>query len=188
VKRGSILDYGVVAVAAIVVALLVQAYVVKPYRIPSGSMVGTLRPGDRVLVNRVIYHLREPRRGDIIVFRYPKDTSVVFIKRVVGLPGDRLMLRDGRLWVNGKLLVENYVHHTGGRCDPTNPGQAVDGSTMHAPWSLAEPYTVPPNSFFVMGDNRTNSDDSRDWGPVPKSDVIGAGSVVYWPLGRWAVL
>src|SRR5665647_2683881 len=102
VKRGRLIDYGIVAVVAIALALLVQAFLVKPYRIPSESMASTLRPGDRVLVNRVVYHLREPQRGDVMVFRYPEDRDVVFIKRIVGVPGDTLQVRVGRLWVNGR--------------------------------------------------------------------------------------
>jgi signal peptidase I len=184
-KRGTIVDYGVIAVVAIVSALLIQAYVVKPYRIPTPSMAATLRPGDRVLVNRVVYHLREPRRGDVVVFRYPKNREVTFIKRIVGLPGDTLAVRDGRLYVGGRALTEPYVHVTRGVTDPTNPGMGQSGTTVGEPWSLSEPYTVPPDAYFVMGDNRTNSDDSRDWGTVPRSDIVGEGSLVYWPLGRW---
>ena len=187
-KRGRLLEYGIVAVVAIAAALLVQAYLVKPYRIPSESMAATLRPGDRVLVNRVVYHLREPHRGDVIVFRYPEDPHVVFIKRVVGVPGDTLEVRRGRLWVNGRLADEPYVHRTAGRADPTIASGPVAGSTMREPWSLARSYEVPDDSFFVMGDNRTDSDDSRFWGTVPRAAIIGEGVAVYWPLGRWTTL
>ena len=187
-KRGRLIDYGVVAVVAILLALLVQAFLVKPYRIPSESMASTLRPGDRVLVNRVVYRLREPHRGDVLVFRYPEDRDVVFIKRVVGVPGDTLRVRQGCLWVNGRPVDEPYVHATAGRRDPTTASVPVAGSTMRQPWSLARPYTVPPDSYFVMGDNRTDSDDSRFWGTVPRADIIGEGFIVYWPFGRWAAL
>jgi signal peptidase I len=188
VKRGRLIEYGVVAVVAIGVALLVQAFLVKPYRIPSESMASTLRPGDRVLVNKFVYRLREPHRGDIIVFRFPEDRRIVFIKRVVGVPGDTLRVREGRLWVNGRPVDEPYVHRTAGRADVTVASGQVAGSTMREPWSLARPYTVPAGSYFVMGDNRTDSDDSRFWGTVPRADVIGEGFLVYWPLGRWAAL
>jgi len=188
VKRGRLIRYGFVAVVAIALALLVQAFLIKPYRIPSESMASTLRPGDRVLVNRVVYHLREPHRGDVMVFRYPEDLDVVFIKRIVGVPGDTLQVREGRLWVNGRPADEPYVHRTAGRRDPTAASGPVAGSTMREPWSLAQPYTVPADSYFVMGDNRTDSDDSRFWGTVPRADIIGEGFIVYWPLGRWAAL
>jgi len=188
-SRGtSLFEYILIAVVAVAIALLVQAFLVKPYRIPSPSMVDTLRPGDRVLVNRVVYHLDEVKHGDIVVFRYPLDTSVVFIKRVVGLPGDELVARDGRLWRNGEELVEPYVHTTNGRTDPTEPAGAVEGTTMSDPWSLAEPYTVPPGTYFMMGDNRTDSDDSRVWGPVPEANLIGEGFFIYWPFDRFGAI
>ena len=183
-----VLEYVAVVVVAVLVALAVQAWVVKPYRIPSGSMLDTLRPGDRVLVNRVVYHLREPQRGDVIVFRYPQDPDVVFIKRVVGVPGDLLEARDGRLYVNGRKAAEPYVHRTGGRLDPTVAQAAIAGSTMHDPWSLAEPYRVPASTYFVMGDNRTDSDDSRDWGTVPRAAIVGEGLATYWPVSRLRAL
>jgi len=188
VKLRTLLDYGIVAVVAVVLALLIQAYIVKPYAIPSGSMLGTLRPGDRVLVNRLVYHLRDPHRGDVIVFRYPRNLAVAFVKRVVGVPGDVLEARGGRLYVNGRPLSEPYVHRTNGSSDPTDAAGPIAGTTMRQPWSLAEPFSVPAGSYFVMGDNRTNSDDSRDWGVVPRGDLIGEGFVTYWPVGRWGVL
>ncbi len=183
-----VLEYVAVVAVAVLVALAVQAWLVKPYRIPSGSMLDTLRPGDRVLVNRVVYHLREPRRGDVIVFRYPQDPDVVFIKRVVGVPGDLLEARDGRLYVNRNKAAEPYVHRTGGRLDPTVAQAAIVGSTLHDPWSLAEPYRVPAGTYFVMGDNRTDSDDSRDWGTVPRAAIVGEGLATYWPVSRLRAL
>ena len=187
-KRRTLFDYGLVAVVSVLVALLVQAYLVKPYRIPSESMAATLKPGDRVLVNRVVYHLRQPKRGDVVVFKYPRDPSVTFIKRVVGVPGDTLVARGGRLWVNGLPTREPYVHHGRSGLDPTVAFGPEPGTTMRDPWALAQPYKVPPDTYFVMGDNRTNSDDSRDWGTVPSSDIIGEGFLVYWPFGRWETL
>jgi signal peptidase I len=189
VRRGRFFDYGIVAVVAIALALAVQAYAVKPFRIPSASMASTLRPGDRVLVNRVVYHLRDPHRGDVIVFRYPKDLAVVFIKRVVGVPGDTLRVVSGRLFVNGHRVSEPYVHRTDGLLDPTMALLPGDGSAgAPPPWSLLRSYTVPRGSYFVMGDNRTDSDDSRDWGVVPRGDIIGEGFFLYWPPRHWASL
>ncbi len=188
-SRGtSLFEYILIAVVAVAVALLVQAFLVKPYRIPSPSMVDTLRPGDRVLVNRAIYHVRDVEHGEIMVFRYPLDTKIAFIKRVIGLPGDVLQARDGTLWRNGEALDEPYVHETNGQRDPTEPAGLIAGTTMADPWSLAEPYTVPPGNYFVMGDNRTDSDDSRVWGPVPEGDVIGSAFFIYWPHGRFGSL
>jgi signal peptidase I len=186
VKRA--LEYVAIVAVAILVALAVQSWLLKPYRIPSGSMLDTLRPGDRVLVNRVVYHLREPHRGDVIVFNYPEDPDVVFIKRVVGVPGDTLEVKDGRLYVNGSKLAEPYVHRSRGHLDPTVAQAAIAGSTMHDPWSLSEPYRVPDGNYFVMGDNRTDSDDSRDWGTVPRAAIVGEGLATYWPFSRLRAL
>jgi signal peptidase I len=183
-----VLEYAAVVAVAVLVAIAVQAWLVKPYRIPSESMLDTLRPGDRVLVNRAVYHLREPHRGDVVVFRYPHDPGVVFIKRIVGVPGDVLEVVDGRLYVNGERSAEPYVHRTAGRADPTVAQAAIAGSTLHDPWSLAEPYRVPDGEYFVMGDNRTDSDDSRDWGTVPRAAIVGEGLVTYWPLSRLRAL
>ena len=182
------LEFAGIVVVAVLMALAVQSWLLKPYRIPSESMMNTLRPGDRVLVNRVVYHMRDPHRGDVIVFRYPEDPRVVFIKRVVGVPGDVLQVRDGRLYVNGAKTTEPYVHHTGGRTDPTIAQAAISGSTLHDPWSLASPFRVPAGQYFVMGDNRTDSDDSRDWGTVPRTAIVGEGLATYWPLSRLRAL
>lgn len=183
-----LLEYAVILCVALVLALAVQAWLFKPYRIPSESMLDTLRPGDRVIVNRVVYHLHEPERGDVIVFRYPRDPGQVFIKRVVGVPGDVLEIRDGRLYVNGRQAAEPYVHVTGGEPDPTVAEGVVDGSTLRDPWSLAESYRVPDDMYFVMGDNRTDSDDSRVWGTVSRGAIVGEGFVTYWPLSRLRAL
>ena len=169
---------------AIGLALLIQAFLIKPYRIPSPSMTDTLLVKDRVLVNRVVYHLRDVERGDIVVFRWPEDRDYVFIKRVVGLPGDKLLAKDGKLYVNGVPQDEAYVHKTNGVTDRTEPAPPIAGTTMSDAWSLSAEYTVPAHSYFMMGDNRTDSDDSRDWGPVPEDDVIGSAFFIYWPLGR----
>ena len=177
-------EYGVILVVAIAVALLAQAFVVKPYRIPSPSMVPTLDPGDRVLVARFLYHFTTPARGDIVVFKYPLDTHIVFIKRVIGRPGDTLSLRDGHVYVNGVRQNEPYVAKVDGEPSPTNPAPSIANSTLSEPWSLNQPYTVPADTYFMMGDNRLDSDDSRVWGPVPARDLIGRAFLIYWPVTR----
>lgn len=182
------LEYVVIVAVAVAVALAVQAYLVKPYFVPTPSMAATLRPGDRVLVDRVSYRVHAPRRGDIVVFHAPGDGAVTLVKRLVGLPGETLQVRGGSLYVDGRRLSEPYVHRTGGRPDATTPGEPVDGGTMRRPWSLLKPYTVPADSYFVMGDNRAESSDSREWGVVPRDRLIGAARVVYWPPGRWTAL
>jgi signal peptidase I len=178
VKRRSIAEYAVVALCAVGIALLVQTFLIRPYRIPSESMAATLVPRDRVLVNRMIYHLREPRRGEIVVI----DSAAmgrILIKRVVGLPGDVISLEGGSVFVDGKRLQEPYVRRVDGQPEATDPFF----DTGH-PWSLERPYTVPAGHYFLMGDNRTVSDDSRDWGPAPRREIVGEAFLTYWPLTR----
>jgi signal peptidase I len=174
----TVVEYVLVALCAVVIALLLQAFVVKPYRIPSESMAATLVPRDRVLVNRVVYKLHEPGRGDIVVL----DSAAVgrvLIKRVIGLPGDTISLDGGHVYIDGKRLREPYVRREEGYAEPTEPFR---GSGQ--PWSLERPYKVPAGYYFMMGDNRTVSDDSRDWGPAPRREIIGEAFLTYWPLSR----
>jgi signal peptidase I len=180
-KRKSIIEYGLIIVGAVLLALLLQAFVVKPYRIPSDSMLNTLKPLDRVLVNRLIYRFRKPRRGDIIVFN-SKAVGKTLIKRIVGLPGEEISLADGHVYINGRIVHERYVRVVQGVATPTDPFN--DGQ----PWSLAEPYRIPAGHYFVMGDNRLQSDDSRDWGTVARSEIVGEAFFRYWPVGRIGTL
>jgi signal peptidase I len=165
-------------------AYLVQGWVVKPYRIPSASMEPTLQIGDMVLVNRFIYHFHPPRRGDIIVFHPPgrgdtpirgakTEASVNYIKRVIGLPDESLEIRHGTVFVHAPgapwhALHENYV------------------ATHNYP--KFGPVRVPSGDYFVLGDNRGNSDDSRVWGPLPRRNIIGKAFLIYWPLNRITTL
>jgi signal peptidase I len=174
----TIAEYLLVVLCAVAAALLVQAYLVKPYRIPSESMAATLVPRDRVLVNRVVYRLHAPGRGDIVVL----DSAAVghiLIKRVVGLPGETISVDGGSVYIDGRRLDEPYVHRLNGEREPT---EAFRG-TGHA-WSLERPYKVPSGRYFLMGDNRVVSDDSRDWGPAPRREIIGEAFLTYWPLSR----
>jgi len=181
-KKGStsrtILEYFVLAVVAIAVALLIQAFLVKPYRIPSESMENTLLIGDRVLVDRVSWHLSSgPERGDIVVFHSPVPGPVL-IKRIIGMPGDTVSLKDHAVYINGQKLSEPYVRTIGGKAVPSDP---FDNGL---PWSLQSPYKVPAGNYFVMGDNRTDSGDSREFGPVPRAQLVGRAFARYWPPNR----
>ena len=179
------IDWLVTIVGAIAIVLAIKAWVVNPYRIPSSSMEPTLhcaRPGpgceagfsDRVLANRVIYHLRKPKRGDIIVFQAPKKaltlcgSAGVYVKRLIGLPGERWSERNGYVYINGKRLAETWVE----------PARR-DAET----WPER---TIAPGHYFFMGDNRKYSCDSRRWGPVPRDDLIGEVFATYWPPKRIA--
>ena len=175
--RRTTIEYTLIIVCAIGLALLIQAYGVKPYRIPSESMTNTLKIGDRVLVNRVVYHLRKPHRGDVVVFN-SRAVGITLIKRIIGLPGETVSLKDGAVYINGRRIKEPYVREVNGAALPTEPFS--DGRI----WSLEQPYTVPAGHYFVMGDNREQSDDSRDWGPIAKSELIGVAFFKYWPPSR----
>ena len=176
-RRRLIIEYAIIAIVAVLVAVLVQAYIVKPYRIPSESMENTLMPGDRVFVNRFIYHFKDVNRGNVVVFKSPSDGTVL-IKRVIGLPGNVISLKDGSVYVDGKKLDEPYVRTDAGAPEPTEPFDNGE------PWDLQKPYTVPAGNYFMMGDNRTNSGDSREFGPVSQNALIGEAFFIYWPLNR----
>ncbi len=186
--RGSLIELVTIVAVALGLALGIQAFLVKPFRIPSESMEPTLDVGQRVLVDRVSYRLGEPDRGDIVVFKPPKgaDDNVCgvrhssesacprptggrsdtnFIKRVVAVGGDRLRVADGRAYVNGKREVASYVRPNAS-CGICNLPQEI---------------TIPSGHFFMMGDNRGESADSREWGPIPKKWMIGQAFVTYWP-------
>jgi signal peptidase I len=176
------IDWIVTIAVAVVAVLAIKQWVVNPYRIPSASMEPTLhcaRPesgceagySDRVLANRFIYHFRDPERGDIVVFETPPEALTrcgaggTFVKRILGLPGDRLRQRGGVLRVNGEPLEEPYLNGT-------SPGRDFG------------PVTLGDDEYFMMGDNRGQSCDSRAWGSVPRENLIGPVFAVYWPPQR----
>lgn len=155
---------------AALISLVIIVFVVQAFFIPSGSMEPTLRVGDRILVGKFVYRIWPIRRGDTIVFRYPLNPNKDFVKRVVGLPGERIEMKDGLVLLDGRPLGEVY---------PT----ALPGGDR-ACSSNYGPEVVPPEKLFVLGDNRCNSEDSRFFGFVPMDNVIGRALAVYWPLER----
>ena len=158
--------YLLAAVALVVlIALPVRAYVAEPFAIPSESMAPTLRPGDHVLVEKLSYRFGSPRRGDLVVFRSP-DGGVLAVKRIVGLAGDRVAIEDGLLAIDGHVQREPYVDHA-----------TVDSVFFG-------PVVVPRGDVFVMGDNRADSHDSRDYGAVPRQSLIGRVLTTLWPVFR----
>jgi len=189
------LELAVLFIIAMVLALYLQAFVIKPFYVPSPSMEPTLQEGDRVLVDRACYHWREPRRGEVIVFRFnPSDSAnwtkggnpltraldllaevlnithqdgLPFIKRVVGVSGDVVELWDGLLYVNGELEDVEYEYVR---------------DNANGRWE------VPEGHVMVMGDNRPNSNDSRRWGFVPYDAIMGRAMIIWWPPGRWSSL
>jgi signal peptidase I len=173
----------VIVVVALVAALLVKTFAVQAFSIPSQSMEPTLRPGDRVLVDKLANDFGAVSTGDIIVFRRPpSDTSPIddLIKRVIAGPGQSIYVADCKVYVNGKELSQPYLPK--GWQDPSSEYCTIwDGpGTLDLP----DPYTVPAGHYFVMGDNRKDSDDSRYWGPVPASYVVGVAFFRMWPPSR----
>jgi signal peptidase I len=197
----SLLELVMIVAVALGLALAIQAFVIKPYKIPSESMVPTLEVGERVLVNRVGKRLGDPSVGDIVVFHpptgaespagsqcgerlrsgaacakpTPQKADVNFIKRIVGGPGDTIAVREGHVVRNGKLTDEPFISDTCQNDEGT-------GCTFETP------ITVPPGHYFMMGDNRGESDDSRFWGPVPEDWIIGNAFATYWPIDRIGLL
>lgn len=155
---------------AIVFALVIRSFAVASFYIPSGSMEPTLHENDRVIADRFSYtfNLRRPQCGDIIIFRYPEDPKVDYIKRVIGVPGDVVEIRLGEVLVNGEPLQENYI--------------------AESPHYDLEPTPVPDGEYFVLGDNRNRSRDSHIWGFVPQRNLVGEALVIYWPVQRARVL
>jgi len=172
--RRSVVETLDATIFAAVLSLVIITFVAQAFYIPSGSMEPTLQIGDRILVGKFSYRLRPIRRGDIIVFRYPLGPARDFVKRVVGLPGETVELREGLVLINGKPLSELY---------PT----ALPGGDR-ACTSTYGPKRVPTGQFFVLGDNRCNSEDSRFFGFVPAQNVVGKALLVYWPPPRIALV
>lgn len=167
-------------VVAVLVAVLLRAFVVQTFYIPSGSMLPTLQIGDRIIVNKLSYDVHGVHRGDIVVFSRPADENCGgpevndLVKRVIGLPGNVVSLSHGYVYINGKRLNETWL-----------PAQE-QGTTFAGPSgnssNLEQPYRVPANDYFVMGDNRGDSCDSRFWGPIPGSLIVGKVELRVWPL------
>lgn len=154
---------------AVIIALVIRWLIVQPFYIPSQSMEPTLKPGDRVLVSKFIYKFTKPSPGDVIVFVAPNGDGRDFIKRIVAVEGDVVQVKDGELFVNGKLAGGKY-------------------ETMPGDFSNWGPQKITKNHVFVMGDNRPNSMDGRVFGPLPESNILGRAFMVYWPPGRLKIL
>jgi signal peptidase I len=169
-KRKSLTREYVEAIAvALILALMIRTFVVQAFRIPSGSMIPTLLVGDQILVDKMAYHFRKPKRGDVIVFKFPGDESRDFIKRIIGLPGEKLEVRDRRVLINDKPLDDGaYAFHE------------IFDTFRIPPRDDFGPVTVPDKRYFVMGDNRENSQDSRFWGYLDQDKIVGRAFIIYW--------
>ena len=158
---------------ALILTLVIRTFVVQAFKIPSGSMRPTLLEGDKLFVNKYVYRFHPPRRGDILVFKYPVDPKKDFIKRLVAVGGEKVEIRDGKIYVDGKMLE-----------DPSSFGQFYYYN--HDPYGgPRETIKVPEDSYYVLGDNSANSQDSRFWGFVPKKNVLGKAIFRWWPPKRF---
>jgi signal peptidase I len=181
-KKHIIREYAESIIIAVILALVIRTFVVQAFKIPSGSMEDTLAIGDHILVNKFIYGtkipftdkriltIRDPRRGDVVVFEYPEDPSKDFIKRVIGTPGDEIEVRNKKVYVNGKPYENPHEVHKEKDVIPHEQN----------PRDFFGPVKVPENSYFVMGDNRDRSYDSRFWGFVKNPKIKGLAFIKYW--------
>jgi signal peptidase I len=174
-RKGVVREYAEAIAIAVILALLIRTFVVQAFKIPSGSMKPTLLVGDHILVNKFIYGIKipftdkalislsQPERGDVVVFKYPLDTKKDYIKRVIGLPGDRVELSERKLIINGQTVDDPHAKYS-----------------LHGNLRNFGPVAVPNDHLFVMGDNRDESSDSRVWGFVPISYLKGKAFLIYW--------
>ena len=187
-RKSTVREYYEALLIAIIFVNFARIFVFQAFKIPTGSMEDNLKIGDHIVVNKFIYGpaghgalnallpLRDIRRGDIVVFRYPEQPDVDFVKRVIGLPGDTLMIRDKKVFINGKRLDEPYVVFDDPQVYPDQPA-------LPEPYRSRDhfgPFTVGAGQYFAMGDNRDHSHDSRYWGPVPRGMIKGRAFMVYW--------
>lgn len=168
-KKSVFREYAESLISAFILALIVLTFVGRAFKIPSSSMVPTLMVGDRIFVNRFIYNISGPGRGDLAVFVYPEDESRDFIKRITGLPGESLQIKDGSIYVDGERAEESALSDF----NYYNIGRFGSGEI-----------DVPEDSYYVLGDNSGNSKDSRYWGFVPEENLKGKAFFIYWPPGR----
>jgi signal peptidase I len=175
-KKSVLREYTEAIVIAVVLALLIRMFVVEAFKIPSGSMIPTLLVGDHLLVSKFTYKFTEPKRGDIIVFKYPDDPSRNFIKRIIAFGGDTVEVRDKTVFVNGTQQNEPYVQHVSQEVLPAK----------YSPRDNFGPITVPQNAYFMMGDNRDSSLDSRFWEHrfVDRRAIVGKALIIYWSWKR----
>jgi signal peptidase I len=173
--KSTVREYFESLVITAIIALFATTFVVQAFKIPTGSMESNLLIGDHLLVNKFVYGLhsgflskllpyKDPQRGDVIVFKYPNNPEVAYVKRLIGMPGDKVEMIGRTVYINGNPLKEDYTQYI-------DPGSIYDHYG---------PYSVPPDHYFAMGDNRDNSQDSRFWGSVPRDYLLGKALIIYW--------
>jgi signal peptidase I len=171
-KKSIFREYVEAIIIAFILALVIRTFIVQAFKIPSGSMIPTLQIGDHILVNKFIYWFTEPEREDVIVFKYPRDQKRDFIKRLIGLSGETIQIKNQHVYINGKILEEKYAYHQ----------EQLPETDYISPRDNFGPITIPQDSVFVMGDNRDSSMDSRYWGTLKKNLIEGEAFVIYWSI------
>lgn len=167
-------EWGEPFVIAAFIAILIRSFLLGPYKIPTGSMRPTLLEGDRIFVDKITYRFRPPERGEIVVFKYPVDPKKDFVKRLVAFAGEEVEIRDGAIFINGKRLEEPAQIKSHYYYNREDWPYAKEGQV----------FMVPSDSYFVLGDNSAQSSDSRNWGFVPKKNLVGKAFVIWWPFYR----
>jgi signal peptidase I len=187
-RKSTVREYFESIVIAVILALFIRTFIVQAFKIPTGSMEENLLIGDHLLVNKFVFGPTESslerallpvtnvKRGDVVVFKYPEEPDRDFIKRVIGLPGETIQIREKKVSVDGKPLEEHYTHFL----QPAASASELHEVTSSDVRERYGPVTVPPNQYFVMGDNRDNSQDSRYWGFLPRDYIKGRALVIYW--------
>jgi signal peptidase I len=165
----SLLEVGEIALIALGAVFIVRHFLVQPFLVSGASMAPNFHNGDYLMVDELTYRVRDPERGEVVVFRYPNDRSTFYIKRIIGLPGERIVLADGKITINGEKISETYLPN----------GMSTQGSAD---------MVLGSGEYFVMGDNRPYSFDSRTWGVLPREDIIGIARMRLWPVQNFAVL
>lgn len=201
-KKSTAREYFESLVITVILALFGTTFIVQAFKIPTPSMEDNLLVGDHLLVNKFVFGamgsfldkllpFKTIHRGDVIVFKYPRDLSKHYVKRVIGLPGDRLKMVDKQIYINGQPLTENYTNYRrrpGEYLDafhqqfPPIPGKRMAGieDDWYVNYVQGDEIVVPQGHYFAMGDNRDNSSDSRYWGFVPRQNIVGKGLIIYW--------
>ena len=203
-KKSTVREYAEALTIAILLALFIRTFIIQAFKIPSGSMKSTLLIGDHLLVNKFVYGIKipfidkyivqfkKPERGDVVVFKWPEDESKDFIKRVIGISGDTIEIKNDALYVNGDRVKTSYTgEYSDEEISKADVYEEIIGSKKHkildqfAKHENFGPVKVPDNSIFVMGDNRDNSQDSRYWGYVKLEKIKGEALIIYWSWPHW---
>jgi signal peptidase I len=177
-----VVEWAAILLAVLLCTVLLRTYVVQSFYIPSGSMLPTLQLGDRIIVDKLSYRVHDVHRGDIVVFARPplEDQEYAdLVKRVIGLPGETISSRGGEVYIDGHPLKEPWLP-----AEQNSFTGPLAGNDPHPQFDLPGPVKIPPGQYFVMGDNRTDSEDSRFFGPIPKSLIVGRAVAVIWPLSH----